>query len=119
MYPTAEYSIPGSIFGAVPNADGMGSSRALHTQRYQAFLGRLRRAREAAKMTQVEVAQALGKRQTYVSKCELGERRVDFVELEDFAAVYRKPLSFFATGPTSQAGSPRTPDRRPASRRRS
>lgn len=75
----------------------MGSKHALHTERYAAFLGRLRDARRGSGMTQEAVAVALGKPQTYISKCELGERRVDFVELEEFAAVYRLPLDFFAT----------------------
>ncbi len=29
------------------------------------------------------------------SKCETGERRVDAVELEDFARLYRKGVRFF------------------------
>ncbi len=75
----------------------MGSKHALHTDRYAAFLDRLREARRHREMTQEAVADALGKPQTYVSKCELGERRVDFVELEDFAAVYGLPLDYFVT----------------------
>ncbi len=75
----------------------MGSSTALHTRRYKAFLARLRRAREDAGLTQVQVAKRLGRPQTWLSKCELGERRVDFVELEDLAAVYGKPLEWFGT----------------------
>jgi transcriptional regulator with XRE-family HTH domain len=73
----------------------MGSSKALQEKRYRAFLTRLRQAREEAGLTQVQVAKTLKRPQTWVSKCELGERRVDFVELEDFAAAYKKPLSFF------------------------
>jgi transcriptional regulator with XRE-family HTH domain len=75
----------------------MGSSKALQTRRYRAFLARLRQAREEADLTQVEVARRLGRPQTWVSKCELGERRVDFVELEDWAAACGKPLDWFAT----------------------
>jgi len=48
-------------------------------------------------MTQVELAQAVKRTQTWVSKCELGERRVDFVELEEWAAACGKPLDWFAT----------------------
>ncbi|MEH1835965.1 MAG: hypothetical protein V7L29_28930 [Nostoc sp.] len=29
------------------------------------------------------------------SRCESGERRVDVVELSDFAMIYKKPLDFF------------------------
>jgi transcriptional regulator with XRE-family HTH domain len=75
----------------------MGSSKALSAKRYQAFLERLRRARLDAGLTQVQVAAKVGRPQTWVSKCELGERRVDFVELEDLAAACGKPLTFFRT----------------------
>jgi transcriptional regulator with XRE-family HTH domain len=59
------------------------------------MLGRLREARKQAGLTQVEVAAALGRTQAFVSKCELGERRIDPIDLHDFAALYNKPLTFF------------------------
>jgi len=43
----------------------------------------------------VEVAKRLGRPNSFVSKCELGERRVDVVELRQLAQIYRKDLSFF------------------------
>ena len=72
----------------------MGFSTALNTRRYRAFLAKLRRAREDAGLTQVEVAKLVERPQTWVSKCELGERRADVVELEDLAAVYGKALEW-------------------------
>lgn len=66
---------------------------------YRRFLVRLRAAREGAGLTQVEVARRLRVPQSYVSKSESGERRVDAVELADFARLYRKPLSFFVGHP--------------------
>jgi hypothetical protein len=42
------------------------------------------------------VARKLARPQSFVSKCESGERRVDVVELQEFARLYGKPLSFFA-----------------------
>ena len=75
----------------------MGSKTALHTKRYEAFRERLRRARVEAGLTQEEVAARLRRPQTWVSKCEVGERRVDFVELEDWAAACGKPLEWFGT----------------------
>ena len=63
--------------------------------RYRDFLERLRSARHDAGLTQQEVAQELAKPQSFVSKCESGERRVDVVEVERFAAVYGKPVTYF------------------------
>ena len=68
---------------------------SIHSQGYQAFLVRLRRARSEARLTQLEVAQQLGVYNSFVSKCESGERRVDIAELVEFAKIYGKPLSFF------------------------
>ena len=75
----------------------MGSPTALHTKRYKAFIKRLRQARKESGLTQVQAAKRLGRSQTWLSNSELGERRVDFVELEDLAAAYGKPLAWFRT----------------------
>ena len=53
------------------------------------------REHRAAGLTQVEVAKKLRRPQSYVSKCESGKRRVDVVELAEFAQLYRKDLNFF------------------------
>ena len=62
---------------------------------YRRFLERLVDARRAAELTQAEVARKLRKPQSYVSKCETGERRVDVIELAEFAALYDRPLAWF------------------------
>lgn len=69
--------------------------RSLHSEAYRRFLEHLRRARLDAKLTQVEAAEGLDRPQSYVSKCESGERRVDVIELTEFAKLYRKPIVFF------------------------
>jgi len=69
--------------------------RSVHTTRYRSFLKRLRQARKEAGLTQSEVASVLNRPQSFISKCESGERRVDAVELTEFAEVYRKPLVYF------------------------
>jgi len=43
------------------------------------------RERKRAGLSQAELAAKLGKPQSYVSKCELGERRVDVVEFVEIA----------------------------------
>ena len=70
-------------------------SRHVYSDRYQIFLEKLRQARLEAGFTQLEVAQRLGKPQSYISKCESGERRVDFIELLDFSKQYKKPIEYF------------------------
>jgi len=62
---------------------------------YRRFLARLRAARERVGLTQAEVAKRLRRPQSFVSKCEAGERRVDVVELAAFARLYRRPVEFF------------------------
>ena len=67
----------------------------IFTQEYEEFRRRLVQARLDAGMMQTEVAEALGKPQSYVSKCERGERRLDAIELAQWAKLYNKPLTFF------------------------
>lgn len=49
-------------------------------RRYELFQKALMDARQAQGLIQTEVAQRLGKPQSYVSKYESGERRLDVVE---------------------------------------
>lgn len=67
----------------------------IYSEQYQNFLTRLRSARKDSGLTQTQVAENLGKPQSYVAKCESGERRVDIVELAEFAKLYDKSLDFF------------------------
>ena len=69
--------------------------RAAQSARYRQFLKRLRAAREASGLRQVEVARRLGRPQSFVSKSETGERRVDVVELAAFARIYGRKLEDF------------------------
>ena len=55
----------------------------LYTDEYVYFRKLLRRAREAAGLTQTELAGRLNKPQSYIYKNESGERRVDVTEYLD------------------------------------
>lgn len=68
---------------------------AVHDPDYQQFLARLRKARLEAELTQVQVAERLRKPQSYVAKCESGDRRVDVIELAQLARIYGKPIGWF------------------------
>lgn len=74
---------------------------SLHSPRYRHFLERLRAARVAAGLTQEQVATKLGKPQSFVSKSENGERRVDAVEFADLAAIYGIAMDDLVAGRTS------------------
>ena len=62
---------------------------------YNAFLQKLKAAREEAGLTQREVSEKLGLSHTFLNKCETGERRVDVIELIQLAELYGKPPQFF------------------------
>lgn len=90
--------------------------RSLHDSRYRTLLRRLRAARQAAGLTQGDVAGAVRRTQSFVSKCEAGERRVDAIELLEFARLYGRPMSYFVaegegTGGASISSEALTPSR--------
>lgn len=68
-----------------------------HSGEYRRMLDRLCEARVASELTQVQVAKQLGKPQSFVSKVELGERRIDPVELQQLAKLYGKAVEWFLT----------------------
>lgn len=69
--------------------------KSIHSKEYKVVLERMRKARLEAGLTQVRVAKKLGHHQSYVSKIESGERRVDVVELNKFAKLYGKNVNYF------------------------
>jgi len=76
---------------------------ATYRIRYRQFLARLRDVRQEAGLTQVQAAVKLRRPQSFISKCESGERRVDVVELQEFANIYGKPIGFFYIRPASRS----------------
>jgi transcriptional regulator with XRE-family HTH domain len=74
---------------------------SIYSVRYQAFLVLLKEARVEVGLTQKEVAEKLSQPQSYISRCESGERRVDVVELSDFAEIYHKSLNYFVSSDKS------------------
>ena len=69
--------------------------RAIYQNDHKKIAERLKKARLDAGLGQVEVAEKLGKTQSYVSKIESGQRRFDVLQLKEFAKLYKKDLSFF------------------------
>ena len=72
--------------------------KPIHTPEYTRMRERLKEARKEAGLTQEHVAKELDRPQSFVSKVETGERRIDPTELEKFAKLYGKPITFFLGG---------------------
>jgi transcriptional regulator with XRE-family HTH domain len=70
--------------------------KSIHSPRYRTFVRLLREERDRAGITQAELAQRLGAEQSFVSKCERGERRLDVVEAFQFCEALGVPFSRFA-----------------------
>lgn len=69
--------------------------KTIHTNEYHKIVECLKRARLDAGLTQKEVSEKIKKPQSYVSKVEAGEQRVDIIELKAFADLYKKKVGFF------------------------
>jgi len=69
-------------------------SKSIHSSEYKTVIKKLREAREAAGLTQQEAAEKLGKPQSYISKIERGERRIDVVETLEIFKHYGVNLNF-------------------------
>lgn len=60
---------------------------SIYSDEYQMVIKLLRTARKEKGLTQVTLAQALGRPQSFVAKMESGERRLDVVEFAHIAAL--------------------------------
>lgn len=68
-------------------------AKSIYSKKYGQLLDLLIRARKDADLTQMEVASRLGRPQSFVSKYENGERRLDVVEfLEVSQAIECDPI---------------------------
>jgi len=70
-------------------------TKTIYTKEYKIIIQKLKKARQSAGLKQNEVAKKLGKPQSYISKIESGERRIDVVELKQLAKIYKKDINFF------------------------
>ena len=55
--------------------------KSVYTRDYRALLRLLKETRQAANITQVQLAKKLRQSQSFVSKCERGESRLDVIQL--------------------------------------
>lgn len=62
-------------------------SKSLGSPRHKVLIALLVEKREAAGLTQAELAEKLGEYQSFVAQLESGQRRVDVVEFLELAAI--------------------------------
>jgi transcriptional regulator with XRE-family HTH domain len=70
--------------------------KTIHSDDYAVVLSLLRQLREEAGVRQTELAAQLGEPQSFVSKYETGERRLDIIELRTICEVLGSDLRSFS-----------------------
>ena len=70
--------------------------KTIHSPEYAIFLRLLRQTRERQEVTQEQLAERWGTTQSFISKCERGERRIDVLELRSFCRAMGISLVTFA-----------------------
>jgi len=69
--------------------------KSIYSKEYKVILCKLARARKESGFTQTEIAKKLGTPQSFISKIENCERRLDIIELKKIAKIYKKPIDYF------------------------
>ncbi len=69
--------------------------KSIYSKEQRYLVARLREAREKANLTQKEIAHLFGVTQSFISKVESGQYRIDVIQLSKFAKIYKKKITFF------------------------
>ena len=69
--------------------------KSVFTREYRVLLNLLIAARKSADLTQAQLGKRLRKSQSWVSKCERAERRIDVIELRRMCRVLGTTLPEF------------------------
>lgn len=70
-------------------------NKIIYTKDHKFLIKKLKNARLENGLSQKIVSEKLCKTQSYVSKIESGQRRIDIIQLKEFARLYKKSISFF------------------------
>ena len=71
--------------------------KSTFTREYRVFLDTLKDCRQKAQLSQIALAAKLDQSQSFVSKCERGESRVDVIQLRVFCRAFGITLPAFVT----------------------
>lgn len=67
----------------------------IYSDEQKYLVEQLKKAREEVGMDQSTIAKLLGKTQSYISKIESGQRKIDVIQLKEFAKIYKKDITYF------------------------
>ena len=70
-------------------------AKTLYSKEYKRLVQKLKKARLESGLNQVVVGKLLKKDQTFVSKVESGQYRLDAIQLGQFAKIYKKDIKHF------------------------
>ena len=68
---------------------------SIYSDDYKFLISQLKKARLELNLTQKEVAGRLGRTQSYISKVEMGQLRIDIIQLKEFSKLYEKDINYF------------------------
>ena len=69
--------------------------KTIRTKEYARFIEKLRKARLEAGLKQIDVAKKVKRPQSYISRVESGEYRLDILEVKKFAKIYKRSVEYF------------------------
>ncbi len=70
-------------------------AKTLYSKEYKRLVQKLKKARLECGLNQVAVGKLLKKDQTFISKVEAGQYRLDAIQLSLFAKIYKKNINHF------------------------
>ncbi|UCD15826.1 MAG: helix-turn-helix transcriptional regulator [Candidatus Omnitrophota bacterium] len=69
--------------------------KTIYTKQHKHIVKQLIKARKEAGLKQEDVANRLGRPQSFISRVESGQYRISVVDLTTLAKIYKKKLDFF------------------------
>jgi transcriptional regulator with XRE-family HTH domain len=69
--------------------------KTIRTKEYALFIERMKKARLESGLRQIDVAKKMKRPQSYISRVESGEYRLDILEVKRFAQLYKKSIEYF------------------------
>lgn len=70
-------------------------NKSIYSNEYKFLIKQLKKSRIDSGLTQKDVAEMLKKTQSYVSKVESGQLRIDVIQLKEFAKLYKRDIDYF------------------------